>query len=58
MKKISTAAAQKIGKFAGHQLTIGLDLGDRLLWPLREGETARCLARSISVMAIFRQQRC
>src|SRR3989441_11953599 len=32
MKKISTAAAQKIGKFAGHQLTIGLDLGDRSSW--------------------------
>src|SRR5712692_6391804 len=32
MKKISTAAAEKIGKFAGHQLTIGLDLGDRSSW--------------------------
>src|SRR2546425_7872855 len=32
MKKISNEAAQKIGKFAGHQLTIGLDLGDRSSW--------------------------
>src|SRR2546426_3185144 len=32
MKKISTAAAQKIGKFAGHQMTLGLDLGDRSSW--------------------------
>jgi hypothetical protein len=32
MKKVSTAAAQEVGKFAGHQLTIGLDLGDRSSW--------------------------
>jgi hypothetical protein len=29
MKKISTAAAQKIEKVEGQKLTIGLDLGDR-----------------------------
>jgi transposase len=29
MKKLSTAAAEEIGKFAGQRLTIGLDLGDR-----------------------------
>jgi transposase len=29
MKKISTAAAQEMGKFEGQRLTIGLDLGDR-----------------------------
>jgi transposase len=29
MKKTSTAAAEKSGKFAGQRLTIGLDLGDR-----------------------------
>jgi hypothetical protein len=29
MKKISTAAAEEIGKFAGQKLTIDLDLGDR-----------------------------
>jgi hypothetical protein len=32
MKKISTAAAQKIEKVEGQQLTIGLDLGDRSSW--------------------------
>jgi transposase len=29
MKKLSTAAAQEIGRFAGQRLTVGLDLGDR-----------------------------
>jgi transposase len=32
MKKISTAAAQEIGKFEGQRLTVGLDLGDRSSW--------------------------
>jgi hypothetical protein len=32
MKKISTAAAQKIGKVEGQRLTVGLDLGDRSSW--------------------------
>jgi len=32
MKKISTATAHKVGTFAGHQLTIGLDVGDRSSW--------------------------
>jgi hypothetical protein len=32
MKKISTAAAQKIEKVEGQQLTIGLDPGDRSSW--------------------------
>jgi transposase len=32
MKKISTAATQKIGKLEGQRLTIGLDLGDRSSW--------------------------
>jgi transposase len=32
MKKISTTAAQKIGKVEGQKLTIGLDLGDRSSW--------------------------
>ena len=29
MKKISTDAMNRIENFKGHQLTIGLDLGDR-----------------------------
>ena len=29
MKKLSTAVAREIGKFAGQRLTVGLDLGDR-----------------------------
>ncbi len=32
MKKISTAAAHEMGKFAGERLTVGLDLGDRSSW--------------------------
>jgi len=32
MKKISTAAAHGMGKFAGERLTVGLDLGDRSSW--------------------------
>ena len=32
MKKISTAAAQKIEKVEGQRLTVGLDLGDRSSW--------------------------
>jgi transposase len=32
MKKISTAAAQKVEKIEGQRLTIGLDLGDRWSW--------------------------
>jgi transposase len=32
MKKISTVAAQEIGKCEGQRLTIGLDLGDRSSW--------------------------
>ena len=32
MKKISTATRCEFGKFAGHRLTIGLDLGDRSSW--------------------------
>jgi hypothetical protein len=32
MKKVSTAAARQIRKFSEHQLTIGLDLGDRSSW--------------------------
>ena len=32
MKKISTAAAQKIEKVEGQKLTIGLDVGDRSSW--------------------------
>jgi len=32
MKKISTAAAHKIGKVEGRRLTVGLDLGDRSSW--------------------------
>ena len=32
MKKISSAAAQEMGKVEGQRLTIGLDLGDRSSW--------------------------
>jgi len=32
MKKISTAAAHKIGRVEGRRLTVGLDLGDRSSW--------------------------
>jgi len=32
MKKISTAAARRIGKIEGQRLTAGLDLGDRSSW--------------------------
>ena len=32
MKKISTAAAQKMEKVEGQKLTVGLDLGDRSSW--------------------------
>ena len=32
MKKVSTAAARRIGKIEGQRLTVGLDLGDRSSW--------------------------
>jgi hypothetical protein len=32
MKKISTAASDKIGKVEGQRLTVGLDVGDRSSW--------------------------
>ena len=32
MKKISTAAAEKMEKVEGQRLTVGLDLGDRSSW--------------------------
>src|SRR5436189_6476934 len=32
MKKISTAASDKIGKVEGQRLTVGLDVGDRASW--------------------------
>ncbi len=43
MKKISTAAVQKVEKVEGEKLTIGRDLGDRSSWYCVLGEAGEVL---------------